>query len=261
MEARSAMLADTRAKIDAHGWTVIAVFPNTTNSGPPFAYTVGLSARGLPELAIYGLSGPVAQSLLNEVARRMLQAGAALRTGDEIEGVLVDDLAMVAVAMTDTEDLNVVRECYGTVSAAVQIVWPDGDGILPWEAGAQIDAAEQPVKGCPPDSRPVYHARSMAVASAQELAELVAHQPRQTTLVDEGMDPQRDNNVRAGWAAQALVAYAQHAGNSTLTDEVETAATDLLSDLRHLFDALGIGWGEALAAADRYYRAEILGQL
>lgn len=25
MEARSAMLADTRAKIDAHGWTVIAV--------------------------------------------------------------------------------------------------------------------------------------------------------------------------------------------------------------------------------------------
>jgi len=39
---------------------------------------------------------------------------------------------------------------------------------------------------------------------------------------------------------RALVAYAQHLGDSSLTAEVETAATDLLSDLRHLFDVLGI---------------------
>ena len=41
--------------------------------------------------------------------------------------------------MTDARDLNLVRECYGAVAAAVQVVWPDSDGVLPWEEGARIE--------------------------------------------------------------------------------------------------------------------------
>src|SRR6185295_8302185 len=54
-EIRAAVLDDTRAKIAAHGWTVIGGFPTPEDPGPSFAYTVGLSGKGLPEVAIYGL--------------------------------------------------------------------------------------------------------------------------------------------------------------------------------------------------------------
>ena len=260
-EIRAAVLADTRAKIAAHGWTVIAVFPTPEDPGPSFAYTVGLSGKGLPEVAIYGLPGQVAHSLLNEVARRMVESGVGLQTGDRIEGVLVDEVPLVAVSMTDARDLNLVRECYGAVAAAVQVVWPDSDGVLPWEEGARISDAEQPVRGRPPAARPVYHANRLAVTTAQELAELIVISRAGRRLTGEGTDPQRDNDIRAGWAARALVAYAQHLGNASLTEEVETAATDLLSDLRHLFDALGIDWEAAVSSSDDHYRGEIFGQL
>lgn len=260
-EVRAAVLAETKAKIAACGWTVIAVFPTAQDQGPSFAYTVGLSAQSLPELAIYGLPGPVAHSLLNEVARRIVAAGQGLATGDRIEGVLVDDVALVAVEMTDARDLNLVRECYGAVAAAVQLVWPDADGVLPWEQGSRVGGAEQPLRGRPPQARPVYHAQRLAVSTAQELADLLAEQPRRSLLAGDGSDPQRDNDVRAGWAGRALVAYAQHLGGSSLTEDAATAATDLLSDLRHLFDALGVDWEQAVASAEGYYRDEIFGQL
>jgi hypothetical protein len=260
-EIRAAVLDDTRAKIAAHGWTVIGVFPTPEDPGPSFAYTVGLSGKGLPEVAIYGLHTRIAHSLLNEVARRMVVSGTALRSGDWIKGVLVDDVPLVAVAMTDTADLNLVRECYGAVPDAVQVVWSDHAGVLPWEEGSRLTDTEQPVRGRPPAPRPVYHAKRLPVATAQELADLIAEQPKQTTLTGEGTDPQRDNDIRAGWAARALVAYAQHLGSGSLTEEVETAATDLLSDLRHLFDALGVDWEAAVSSSDDHYRGEIFGQL
>lgn len=260
-EARAAVLAETRAKVAEHGWTVLAVFPTAGDQGPSFAYTVGLSAQSLPELAIYGLPGQVAHSVLNQVARRMVAAGQGLATGDRIEGVLVDDVALVAVEMTDARDLNLVRECYGAVAAAVQVVWPDADGVLPWEAGSRTGDAQQPLRGRPPQARPVYHAQRVAASTAQELADLIAEQPRKSVVVGDGSDPQRDNDIRAGWAARALVAYAEHLGGSSLTEDVATAATDLLSDLRHLFDALGVEWEQAVASSDGYYRDEIFGQL
>jgi hypothetical protein len=260
-EIRAAVLDDTRAKIAAHGWTVIGVFPTPEDPGPSFAYTVGLSGKGLPELAIYGLHTQIAHSLANEVARRMVESGTALQTGDRIEGVLVDDVPLVAVAMTDTTDLNLVREVYGAGAAAVQLVWPDGAGVLPWEDGSRLTDTDQPVRGRRPAARPLYHANRLPVTTAQELADLIAEQPKQTTLTGEGTDPQRDNDICAGWAGRALVAYAQHLGGGSLTGEVETAATDLVSDLRHLFDALGIDWEAAVSSSDGHYRGEIFGQL
>lgn len=260
-ESRTAVLDDTRAKIALHGWTVIAVFPTQGDPGHSFAYTVGLSAKQLPELAMYGLPAQVAHPVLNEVARRIVASGVAPRSGDRVEGVLVGDVPLVAVDMTDATDLNLVREVYGAVAAAVQVVWPDNAGILPWEAGCRVSAAEQPVRGCPPAARPLYRASRLSVATAQELADLIADHPRRSLLAGDGDNPRDDNDIRAGWAARALVAYAQHLGGASLTEEVEVAAGDLLGDLRHLFDALGIEWAAAAAAAEEHYRAEIFGEL
>jgi hypothetical protein len=263
-EIRAAVLADTRAQIAAHGWTVIAVFPTPGEPGPSFAYTVGLSVRGLPELAVYGLPGRVAQSLLNEVARRMVASGVGLQTGERVEGVLVDDVALVAVEMSDARELNLVREMYGAVASAVQLVWPDVDGLLPWEGDAHDEGEEggglqQPVRGASPAARSVYRANRLPVSTAEELAELLGQREPTTTIPGGEWDPERDNDIRATRGALALVTYAQRVAGGSLTDEIAAAGSDLLSDLRHLFDALGADWEAAVASADRNYRDEILG--
>lgn len=256
---RAAILDDTRAKIAAHGWTVIAVFPTADNPGPSFAYTVGLSERGLPELSVYGLPGRVAHPLLNEVARRMVESKRALETGERIEGVLVDDVALVAVAMSDATELNLVREIYGSVAAAVQVVWPDAHGLLPWEDSAQVGDDEQLVRGTPPEARSVYRAARLPVSTVQELADLLSEQEPEIDFPNGPYDAQRDNDIRANRGAIALVAYAQRVSGGSLTDEAASTVSDLLSDLRHLCDGLGIDWEAAVASSDINYRDEILG--
>lgn len=123
---------DTRRLIDTHGWAVIGVFPTCAEDGPPFSYTVGLTDRGLPELAIYGLPPQTAGGVLNVAARHAVDNG-ELPCGQPITGLLAGGLPVVAVAMEDTDDLTTVRGLYGVVLAAQQIVWPDSQGRMPWE--------------------------------------------------------------------------------------------------------------------------------
>jgi hypothetical protein len=258
-EVRASVIEDTRAKIAQHGWTVVGVFPTPEDPGVPFAYTVGLSGKRLPELAIYGLPVQVGPQVLNAVARQMVSAGGPLASGQRIDDVLDGGLSLVAVEMTATEDLNLVREVYGAVEAAVQVCWPDLDGLMPWEQGCSLCADDQPVHGVAPLGRAVYRAtRLLSVVSALDLAELVADVPKgELTLVDA----QADNDRRAGWAARGLIGYATHLGQGGLKAELSTTAEDMLGDLRHLFDALGLDWVQALSSVEANYRAEIFGKL
>lgn len=119
-------------------------------------------------------------------------------------------------------------------------------------AGGDVDDVSEGV---------TFRARRLEVSTAQELVELVSGQARESLLDSDGLDPQRDNGARAGWAARGLAAYAVHLGGATLTEEISVAAGDLLADLRHLFDALGLDWDGALESAEVHYRAEIVGEL
>lgn len=62
-----------RALIAEHGWAVVGV----EHDFVPFAYTVGLTEKGLPELLLEGI-GPMTggQAILNELAERQIKAGA-----------------------------------------------------------------------------------------------------------------------------------------------------------------------------------------
>lgn len=64
--------------------------PPAPEDGALFSYTVGLTDRGLPELAIYGLPPHAAGGLLNAVARHALDHG-KLRCGESILGLLAGD--------------------------------------------------------------------------------------------------------------------------------------------------------------------------
>lgn len=91
-------------------------------------------------------------------------------------------------------------------------------------------------------------------------AELPGKDEGDFTYGDTPEDIAHDNYRRATFAAEAVKAYAQATGVSN--EDVETAIGDLLSDLRHLLDCLGLGSLEEFAESKRYhYDAERLGVL
>jgi hypothetical protein len=71
----------------------------------------------------------------------------------------------------------------------------------------------------------------------------------------EPADVQHDNTRRAGFALMALQAYA-----GTVGTDADSIISDLLSDLRHLCDALGENFDIESERGARYYGAEIRGE-
>jgi len=63
------------------------------------------------------------------------------------------------------------------------------------------------------------------------------------------------NLKRAGWARVALLQFMLETGLSE-EDGIDTAMGDLLDDLNHLADLLGLNWEEVKSRADRHYAEE-----
>lgn len=73
--------------IESHGWAVRMVAPLLGEEGMAFAYTVGLTAMGHPEIVEQGLPNDVGQAFLNLVAEEV-------RKGRRFEaGSIVTDLS------------------------------------------------------------------------------------------------------------------------------------------------------------------------
>ncbi|TQS42838.1 DUF4262 domain-containing protein [Cryptosporangium phraense] len=162
--------------IERYGWAVTAVVPTsepadtedthtedtstddtetgTTAGGDPqpFAYTVGLTAYGYPELVIAGLPVAVAHALLNEMAGRVVTRAEPFAAGDQITDLL-DGYAVVIVEGPATDQLHPGAAVgrYGPEAVQLQqIVWPDRDGRFPWDEGYLHPPQTQPLLGPPP---------------------------------------------------------------------------------------------------------------
>ncbi len=120
-----------RETIAEYGWAIQHVGPGEDGEAP-FSYTIGLTAMGHPELVMTAMPYEVAQDFLN-------LAGLRIRDGYRFEpatldSALTDDARVALITATDTSGLVGVEIMYDTVSA-VQIIWPDSLGNLPWEDG------------------------------------------------------------------------------------------------------------------------------
>jgi hypothetical protein len=134
-------LDDLRASIATHGWVVQGVEDDRL----PFAYTIGLHDRGLPELLVTGLSQESAARVLNDVAvaavgGRVFTPGAHIAVGD---GPLLE---IVEVNHPDAH-LNFAVALGGPDIRALQLVWADDRGRWPWGAGWGQGLRRQPVLG------------------------------------------------------------------------------------------------------------------
>ena len=127
-------------KVQENGWIVQFVQDDRT----PFAYTIGLHERGLPELLVTGMEPERANLVLNTVAEYLLKGGRPV-PGERmlIGGELLLDF--VEVEHPDAH-LKFAVSIYGPLKA-LQLVWPDDQGHRPWCAEFSNGGVRQPVFG------------------------------------------------------------------------------------------------------------------
>lgn len=130
-------LDHVRDVIASSRWAVQAV-----EADVPFAYTVGLAQRGLPELVIAGLPPKLCMRFLNRLAEQMVDEGLRLEEGAKLDKVAQDLPVKVHEVDHDVarEVLRVAWALYGPVKAW-QLFWPDSKGLFEGEEG--FDAHHQ----------------------------------------------------------------------------------------------------------------------
>lgn len=127
--------------IETNGWALEAVPPrsDTDPPVPAYAYTVGLPAlTGFPEVCLFGLTPSASSGLLGLVVDA-LGGGTEIPVGDELVGLLDNDLRCRLVDV----DLDAAAGFFATAVAwyrgepfrMVQLLYPDRNGFMPYEAG------------------------------------------------------------------------------------------------------------------------------
>ncbi len=124
--------------IRRHGWMIQGVGGGEEELS--YAYTIGLSQDGHPEILVFGLAQEVFHPMLNELAGRVVQGGQGLPLRHRIDDVATYPIQLIPIARPYRTHqyafFNVARRFYRTVIVnAVQLVWPDAMGRFPWEDG------------------------------------------------------------------------------------------------------------------------------
>jgi hypothetical protein len=133
-------LGDTIARC---GHAVIAVAGDRLHA--PLAYTVGLTAAGLPELVVTGKRPAPATRLLDDVAHHVRFHDGLLTHGQQV-GL---SHGLVEVVDLPHPEAHLFDACayYGAGVRAQQLVWADDRGTWPWEVGHRGGRGGQPVLG------------------------------------------------------------------------------------------------------------------
>jgi Domain of unknown function (DUF4262) len=137
-------LAHLRRTIARYGWAVQGV--ERSGIHPPWAYTIGLTQAGCPELVVTGMPFAKAGMLLNGIADHVMHAEAP-KPGERVtlsSGLLIE---IVEVAEPAAHLLNAAA-VYGSRIRALQIVHADYHDYWPWEPGYRGNGrGGQPVLG------------------------------------------------------------------------------------------------------------------
>jgi hypothetical protein len=143
------IILQQNAMIDTVGWAVTHVVPTEEDpeTAVPFAYTVGLTGHGYPEMVISGLPPEVAHRLLNTMAQRVYDRAVRFTTGQRVSDLLRGhDVVIVGGSDTDELKPNAAFGRYGKDAVQLQqIVWPDEADRFPWEDGYNPERYPQPL--------------------------------------------------------------------------------------------------------------------
>lgn len=123
--------------ITEHGHAVQGVFGE-----PFFAYTVGRSTVGAPDLYAGGNMDPRNMTVILNIICQMVDEGIIVlaivaETGEDVPGVLANDLPVRFIkADPEKAEMNMNLALYGEYPKEVyQVLFPDPEGKFPGEAG------------------------------------------------------------------------------------------------------------------------------
>ncbi|GAA3512777.1 hypothetical protein GCM10022234_04280 [Aeromicrobium panaciterrae] len=137
-----------REKISTYGWFIQYV--ERDRRRPSFAYTVGLTPMGHPELLVTGLTPRRAGNLLNPIAHGLMSHDDPAYVAGE-RHTWPDRLTVEVVDVAEpTVHLVMANAIYGPLLRAVQLVYADDRGRWPWQVGFR---GTQPVLGRRADFR------------------------------------------------------------------------------------------------------------
>jgi hypothetical protein len=139
-------LAELREMLRHHdGWQVQFV----EHDKRPFAYTVGLHDRGLPELLITGLNAHVSNRVLKSIGHMIVDDGTLLAPAMHID---YEDRFLIEVIEVEHPDVHLkfAAAIGGSNVRALQLVWADDRGRWPWDPGWGHGRRRQPVLGVRP---------------------------------------------------------------------------------------------------------------
>lgn len=142
---------ELRRMIERYGWALQYVESAVDEHGihPAYCYTVGLTAQGRPELVITGRVPEQSAEVLNDLGG-WREDGHPLTAGD---GYTVGGLGVYLVEVRECESwLLRATDLYGDRVRALQAVWADCRGLLPWESEPGSTLV-QPLLGVPPSGR------------------------------------------------------------------------------------------------------------
>lgn len=134
------------ADVHKYGWHILKVPED--NVGPGFCFSVGLYyTYGHPELLVMGLPLDVGHKALNSAGARIAH-GEVFHARDRYTDLLENfSCSFVPISRDRHEDyLGYAKWFYrdlGTPFPALQLVWPDKEGHLPWDEGYDQDCAKQ----------------------------------------------------------------------------------------------------------------------
>lgn len=127
--------------VDTVGWAVVCVHPTSDEPSFEYAYTVGLTAHNHPELLVSGLHPDVAQTLLNDLARRVYDTATRFTHRQRLTDVLADGFDAIIIDGTATPhlDAGIATARYGADRVRLQqLVWPDAQHRYPWDTDHQL---------------------------------------------------------------------------------------------------------------------------
>jgi hypothetical protein len=127
--------------VETEGFAVEPVLPDATTDppSPAYAYTIGFPVHvAFPEVVVFGLTPVASRGLLGLVADAR-RGGTEIPLDAELVGLLDNDLR----CRFSPVDLDVWGEWFGSAVAwyrgepfeLVQLIYPDRNGFLPYEAG------------------------------------------------------------------------------------------------------------------------------
>lgn len=143
-----AAVVELKAMIAEYGVAVRHVVPAHGENRMDYAYTVGLTAVGHPEIVTEGLPQESAHAFLNTVADDVHQ-GHTFAAGTVRSDLTGEPAPVAFVSVEDTEGLDAISDVYPDLQTiqAVQLIWPDSAGRLPWHRGHANPLNQQRLRG------------------------------------------------------------------------------------------------------------------